>query len=278
MSQIQQWSRPDLRRISIDGIAVAVEAVRNGMDRHQTIAWIHGLGSASTLTFAQAARHPALAGITSLLIDLPGHGLSDRPASWTYTIEDHAAIICRVLTEIEAGPLPVIGHSMGGSIAIACAATSSGLMERLIVAEPPVDPGMGDTSAHIAAQAESRFVDRGYRALIRATELQATNGDLQAAEWLRTLKIASPVALHRSATSMIADRSPTLRSQLLGLTIPWAWISGDQTPPLVPPLELPGHKGYVVQDAGHAMMTDNLDGFAEAIVAALGEPGAASAS
>jgi pimeloyl-ACP methyl ester carboxylesterase len=269
MAQIQQWPRPDLRRIPIAGIAVAVETVRNGPAQHRTIAWIHGLGAASTLTFAKAARHPALAGVTSLLIDLPGHGLSDRPADWTYTVEDHAALVHQVFKEIASGPLTIFGHSMGGAIAITCAAMPTVTVERLIVAEPSISPESADTSAHIAAQAESRFVDRGYRALLRAAERRAENGDAGAADWLHTLRIASPVALHRSASSLIADRMPTFREQVSALSIPLATITGDSSPRLEPPLKSSDLKGYVVPNAGHMLMSDNLDGFAEAIAAAI---------
>ena len=269
MAQIQQWTRPDLRRIPIDGIAVAVETVRNGPGQHRSIAWIHGLGSASTLAFSKAARHPALAGVTSLLIDLPGHGLSDRPTGWTYTVEDHAALVRQILKEVASGPFTIFGHSMGGTIAIACAATPTIGVERLIVAEPSIDPGSGDTSAHIAAQTESRFVDRGYRALVRATERKAESGDKGAVEWLQTLRIASPIALHRSATSLIADRTPAFREQVTGLSMPLVTISSDLTPGLEPPLESTDLVGYVVPNAGHMMMSDNLDDFAETIAAAL---------
>lgn len=38
----------------------------------------------------ETAVHPALAGHRSLLIDLLGHGISDRPTAFDYTLEAHA--------------------------------------------------------------------------------------------------------------------------------------------------------------------------------------------
>jgi pimeloyl-ACP methyl ester carboxylesterase len=42
--------------------------------------YVHGLGSASTVYYAHIAARPELAGRRSLFVDLPGHGISDRPA------------------------------------------------------------------------------------------------------------------------------------------------------------------------------------------------------
>ncbi|MBP2401398.1 hypothetical protein SNS2_4609 [Streptomyces netropsis] len=42
--------------------------------------YAHGPGATSAPYFAEVAVHPALAGHRSLLIDLLGHGISDRPA------------------------------------------------------------------------------------------------------------------------------------------------------------------------------------------------------
>ena len=269
MTSIQEWSRPDVRRLNINGIAVAVETVRNGETERMTLVWLHGLGSASTLAFAGVARHPRLAGVTSYLIDLPGYGLSDRPGDWTYRIEDQAEVVRKVLAEISDAPIALFGHSMGGSIAIACAVRAPEAAARLIVAEPNLDPGKGTTSAHIASQSEQRFVNRGYRALLRATEQQAGRGDVAATDWLEPLRVASPIALHRSAVSLLAERSPTFREQLAGLAIPWATISGELSPPLEPPLLLNEQLGYVVSGAGHSMHTENPDGFVAALVDAL---------
>jgi pimeloyl-ACP methyl ester carboxylesterase len=260
-----------IRRIIVDGVSITVEVIRTGAPCGPILAWLHGLGSSSTVGFAAAARHPALAGVTSLLVDLPGHGQSARPADWTYDIEDHAQIVCMVLESVANVPVTLLGHSMGGSIAILCAATASGPVERLILAEPSLDPDFGPLSRHIAAQREPAFRTRGYGALLRVTEREADRGDAGAQAFLPALRLADPVAMHRSATSLRAERSPSLRTQLahLAATFPTAVITGDRSPPFE---RLAGDrepKGYVVSQAGHAMMADNPDGFARIVAAAM---------
>lgn len=81
-------------------------------------------------------------------------------------MEDQATIVAGVVEETELPPVDVIGHSMGGSVAIALAARRPDLVNRLIVAEPNLDPGVGDLSVHIARQKENGFVNRGFDALV----------------------------------------------------------------------------------------------------------------
>ncbi len=256
--------------VTVDSISIAVEVVHNGTPTGQAIAWLHGLGSSATHAFANTARHPALTGVTSLLIDLPGHGLSGSAEEWSYTAEGHAAVVNPVLVSMGIETVTLLGHSMGGAIAITCAVSDPEGLERLIVAEPSLDPGMGNLSAHIAAQSEELFVNRGYPTLLRITDRLAAQGDPAAQSYLPSLRLASPIALHLSATSLCEERTPSFREQLAGLTMPAALITGDRSPSFEPPLDATDLMGYVVPDAGHVPMADNPDGFAQAVAAALG--------
>src|SRR6476469_11243358 len=59
--------------------------------------YVHGLGSASTVYNAHIAARSELAGRRTLFVDLPGHGISDRPADFGYSLEDHAAALAAAL-------------------------------------------------------------------------------------------------------------------------------------------------------------------------------------
>ncbi|MDQ3654259.1 MAG: hypothetical protein M3457_04175 [Chloroflexota bacterium] len=124
-------------------------------------------------------------------------------------------------------------------------------------------------SAHIASQSEERFVEPGYAALVRATERQAVRRDVAAQAFLPAVRQASPVALHRSATSLRETRVPSFRVIMAGLAMPKAMITGQRPLPFEPPVIDVNLKGYVVRDAGHVTMADNPDGFASAVAATL---------
>ncbi len=178
--------------VTVDGLAIAVDVIQNGVPSEVTIAWIHGLGASANGAFGDVVRLPALAGTTSILIDLPGHGASDRADGWTHSLKAHATIVNRTLETIGVGTVTLVGHSMGRAIAISCAAGAPGRVERLILAEPSV-AGSGRLSAHIAARNESRFIERGSAALVSATERAASAGDEAACPLLPSLRLASPI-------------------------------------------------------------------------------------
>lgn len=232
------------------------------------LVWIHGLGGASTIAFAGVANYRELRGWRSLLVDLPGHGHSLAPEDWSYEIEAMAGEVTEAVSSLVDGPVILFGHSMGGSVAIGCAHRFPASIERLVVAEPNLDPGKGSISPRIAGQDEEHFVTQGYPALLRATRLLADRGDVESREWLRTLEMADPMALHRCSTSLLANRTPTFREQLAALSMPVATISGERSS--YESVAADGNvRGYVVPGAGHQMIAGNPGGFVQALLAAI---------
>ena len=255
--------------VRMQGLDLAIATAATGRaagDEETTLVWIHGLGAASTTTFAGVSRHPALRHQASLLIDLPGSGASPAPARWPGTIEAMAEAVIAAITSLVRQPIVLFGHSMGGSVAIVAAHRRPDLVLQLIVAEPNLDPGVGSTSVAIARQSEAEFVECGFARLVGATERLASQGNTAAETWLATLRQAAPVMLHRAATSLLAERSPTFREMLLELPLPVATIWGEHSPLPEPPLPSSSNlEGYVVSGAEHQMFDDNPDEFAETL-------------
>lgn len=248
--------------LDVDGCTVAVAGLTAPSPGSGTLVWLHGLGAASTTTFADVAQHPSLASISSILIDLPGAGHSRAPESWGGTIEDLASVSLRAIETVVNGPVVLFGHSLGGSVAIVAATQRPDLIRHLIVAEPNLDPGIGTISQTITRRGEEAFATHGFQGLVEATSRLARQGNVGAAAWLRTLRLADPRQLHRAATSVLAARQPTFRQQLIDLPLPVTIIAGQLTPPIQPPLPYQSHlTGYVVPDAGHQMFTDNPAAF-----------------
>lgn len=96
---------------------------------------LHGLGATGGVWQGVEATTPALAP------DLPGHGV----AAWheTYTFISHAEAVLPLL-EVFDRPVPVVGHSMGGVVALELAALAPDRVSRVVglgikVAWPPED-------------------------------------------------------------------------------------------------------------------------------------------
>ncbi|MFI9389930.1 alpha/beta fold hydrolase [Streptomyces bauhiniae] len=79
------------------------------------------MDATSPAYFTEVAVHPLLAGHRSLLVDLLGHGISDRPTGFDYTLKSHADALASALDSASVTGAEVIAHSMGGSVAIVLA-------------------------------------------------------------------------------------------------------------------------------------------------------------
>ena len=66
-----------------------------------------------------------------IAVDLPGHGESSAPPG--SSIDDYAAAVADFARTLGCGPIVVVGHSLGGSIAIALAARQPALIRGLVL-------------------------------------------------------------------------------------------------------------------------------------------------
>jgi pimeloyl-ACP methyl ester carboxylesterase len=95
---------------------------------------VHGLGSNGMRDF-----YPVLGALAArrriVLLDLPGFGRSAR-ANVRYAPDRYAAALARVIAAVAGpGPVDVVGHSMGGAIALYHAAAYPQQVRRLVVVD-----------------------------------------------------------------------------------------------------------------------------------------------
>ena len=157
--------------------------------REPACVYLHGLACASSSDFPSVVAQPALAGWRSVLVDLLGFGFSDRPASFSYSLEDHASTVANLLDSLGLRGCAVVGHSMGGSVAIVLATLRPDLVGRLVIAEGNLESGPAEGSnanfsRSVAAQTEDAFVQSGYPDILRGVRpaAPAFAGPMQVAE------------------------------------------------------------------------------------------------
>ncbi|MGU3431931.1 alpha/beta fold hydrolase [Actinomycetes bacterium M1A6_2h] len=228
-------------------------------DPARVVVFLHGMGSAGVPAFGRVASDPTFDGRLRVIPDLMGFGFSDRPADFDYTLTSHADSVASLLDDQRLRQIDVVGHSMGGSIAIVLAQRRTDLVRSLTVLEPNLVAWDGDASVRIARQTENDFVRAGYEQLL--TEVDA--------EWASTLRVCDPRALHRSALGLC---TASVLGTLLDLQIPRSYIFGARTKPPEGVESMRAADVHVTQiaDAGHNMMVDNASGVVEAIAHFLG--------
>ncbi|QCX80890.1 2-hydroxymuconate semialdehyde hydrolase [Streptomyces sp. YIM 121038] len=223
--------------------------------------YVHGLGAASAPYHAHLAARPELAGRRSLFVDLPGHGLSDRPSGFGYSLEDHAEALATALDEADVRDAEIVAHSMGGSVAIVLAHQRADLVARLVLTEANLDPHPPKTagSSGIADYEEDAFVTEGHARVLEKV----------GPGWAATMRLTDPRALHRSATGLVRGTSPTMRAMLMALSVERVYVQGALSGdvPGGDDLEASGVRVVTVPAAGHNVMLDNPAAFAAVLTA-----------
>ncbi len=107
-----------------------------------TVLLLHGNSADQTVFTSQTAmlrRH----GFGVLVLDLPGHGLSDDAvsAAETYSFPGYAAAIGQVLDLLAISDVHVAGWSLGGHIGLELMGGDARVRSLLIWGTPPIQPG-----------------------------------------------------------------------------------------------------------------------------------------
>jgi pimeloyl-ACP methyl ester carboxylesterase len=78
-----------------------------------------------------------------IAIDLLGHGGSEKPESG-YSVSNQADLIAQALAKLRVSDAEVVGHSLGGAVAVALAQQSPALVNRVFIVDTPPTHEEGD--------------------------------------------------------------------------------------------------------------------------------------
>jgi pimeloyl-ACP methyl ester carboxylesterase len=231
------------------------------------IVYLHGLGCAGSRDWPPVARSSALQGRASLWVDLLGFGQSDRPQDFSYELTEQARLLVSLLGD-NMGPVALVGHSMGGTLALLMAeelVRAGRPPAALLVAEPNLRSEDATGSAIAAAISEDGFVAKWPRWV----------ASLDAPMYRETVRLADPVAFHRSATSLVRV-GQGLIPRLAAVPVPVkGYILGERsdatTHVTARQVAAAGIPVVTVEASGHGFSEDNPEGFARAISRLLGD-------
>jgi pimeloyl-ACP methyl ester carboxylesterase len=277
-----------LRLPGADGLSIhALEWSREGTP----LVLVHGFGNEAHV-WDEAA--PAVAPwYRTVALDLRGHGDSDRDPECRYDYDAHVADLEAVTAALGIDRLVLVGHSLGGRIAMRFAGRHPERLAGLVIVDsaPELDARgtvrisvdlqrSGGGSASFASVAEYReFVARNYPAASReALERLVRHGLRQRADgrfepkldpgWFQLRNEASEEAMREREERLTRE----LWDALAAVPCPTLVVRGAASDVLSPEVAdrmveevLPHGQIAIVPRAGHSVMIDNPEGFRDAI-------------
>jgi len=239
----------------------------------QAIVYLPAISFSVIASFFDVVTHPKMPEHRAVLVDYLGSGFSDHPDDFDYSMDSHAECVAAVLDEAGHRETTVVGHSMGGTVAIKLALARPDLVSNLIVGEGNVTPGGGGLASQIVTHDETEFVNEEHPRMLAELHDKARDGDVIGVRRSNVWKHSSALGLYRNARALV-NVEETLMNEFLTMPIPRTFIYGEKSVPSnaeevgadTPfPNELHAHgvKTEIVPNAGHGQMFDNLDGFVD---------------
>ena len=127
-----------LRDVTARGVRTRV--LEAGSDRSPALVLVHGLFT-SHRSFEDIIG-PLTARFHVIVPDLPGFGESEKPSPsrYGYGVEAHAEAIADLIAAFGVGRASVLGHAMGGAVAMTLAAEHPEPVQRLVLEDPLAYP------------------------------------------------------------------------------------------------------------------------------------------
>jgi pimeloyl-ACP methyl ester carboxylesterase len=151
----------------------------------ETIVFLHGLGC-SKADYEDAAAASELAGFTVLSFDFPGSGNSSYRRELELGIADLVEITRKVFAALEVPPCLLVGHSMGGVVALLYARKYQGELRGICNVEGNLGPEDCFISRRVAAHPRTGFSQQAFAGLVDEFDRSSDRGMIRYAESLRT--------------------------------------------------------------------------------------------
>jgi esterase len=225
---------------------------------------LHGMAGRSD-TWDGVAGALIAAGRRVIALDLRGHGHSARAAS--YPLPDFSTDVITLLDQLEVAQVDLVGHSLGGFVALSVAAQQPQRIRRLLIEDAPIPPRDKHDASRVQSVPNVRrlLASMGIR---RMLAIAFTNRF--------DLRMRKPVLAALSTptpawwVSLAAIRAPTL---LLGAT--QSHLAADRLPLLAHAMP---HATLRMLDGGHRLHTEQPAAFLHSALPFLGDcPGTFSA-
>ena len=270
----RQLAGPEDRFVDVDGLQLRYrEYGQQGPDQ-PSLVLIHGFGN-SLQSFRLVA--PLLADDYHVItVDMPGFGLSSKPAQWDYRNANQARVMGDFIRALGLDKVIVGGHSLGGSVAL-----------RVAVAEPEVtglvlmNPGILNSGVPAIAQyyvfpMERLLAKQMGKREFRESMIKGSfiDPDIVTEEVMDNLELTTRSEGYLAGmTTMMGqyeapDEEPLLAEATMPTVIVWGELDKRKTPAELAQLEagLPNERTVKVPGVGHYVHEEGPEAVAAGLI------------
>lgn len=240
--------------------------VRSVGEGGPSVLLLHGWSLSGRLWDELIARWPARGKGTLLIPDLRGTGWSAKPATG-YSLAEYCQDIAELIDRlaVKDKDLVLVGHSMGGTIAMQVALQRPAALAALVLVSPVPPSGVPLSPADVAYFRSLGGHAQGAEQVLRMM-LGAPLGE---AAMQRLLDSAATVSLAAFLGGFDAWRTAAFGDEVGRIQIPTAVLGGEKEQVLSPALlqtqvvaRIPGARFIGIPDAGHYAQVETPDAFA----------------
>jgi pimeloyl-ACP methyl ester carboxylesterase len=198
-----------------------------------------------------------------IAIDLLGHGGSEMPRSG-YSMQDQAQLVAQVLDRLGVGKAIVVGHSLGGVVAVALAEQSPELVSGLAIIDSAPDSSYGSLdllarALYVPVLGEALWRVKSSWTIRKGLEQAFAPGFDVPDQFVDDLKRMTYTAYDHSSSAAddYTDESP-LQERIRPLHLPLLAIFGaedqivDARPALSAYADVPAAQTALLQASGHS--------------------------
>lgn len=243
------------------------------------IVYLAALSFPSLPNFLPTAAHPSMPRRRSIFVDYLGVGHSEHPSDFDHSLQNHAKSVASILDHEGLNNCIIVGHSMGGTVAIYLSLQRPDLVSHLIVCEGNITPGGGDMTRYFTSVSEDEFVGEFFPNLLAKWQQDGREGDTEASWRCGAWKGSDFVGVYRNSVALV-NLDPEIKNKFFALSLKRTFVFGEASLPAntgeitadaPDPIELKdnGVSVGVVPEVGHMMMVLNPAGFVDVLTAEL---------
>jgi len=237
--------------------------IRRG--RSGTVIYLHGLGC-SKYDFIEATNRAELQSYTLVAFDFPGCGDSPYPDDLTLDVDDLVELTHLVVSALPIDDFVIIGHSMGGLVALLFVERYGKHVKGFINVEGNLAPEDCFLSREVAQHSFTHFTTTAFKEIKHRLAHSKNKGFRKYAETLETS--ASEKAFFDCCPSLVDySEHGTLIQRFIALKIPTMFVYGSENRSLsyLPTLKDSGCELVEIPQSNHFPGYDNPQVYYQAI-------------